>query len=374
MQNAYALYNDQMFSSPQLQSGEVFPSFANDSEPFQRIIGELGLNIDSSADILPQLAAYAIGWIEDDLSTPHPVRSRPYHEVPAHKLLADAGLVHAIPPQKSKQDFVVIDGGSKAVYDYRLDYADELRQTQSLITSTLTVFGGQRLRFSADDKTGLLEDIAGDLITNTTRGWTHTWLQNELYKGRHPNSWQRSFATEHEIAILALIQRYGDRLRHERTIRRDNPIQLHESVPIPTVAAEEFSLDEELTVYALDAPAITREHAGRKHPIEQARPTGRSCFFEWEALIKPPMYSSVLLVSHNPNIYRSWLDLVLAAKEINRADLILEGAGPSIEPQRSFGYLLRGLGDILINFYNYQYEGGLNVPSADATRLQPKFT
>lgn len=362
-----------MFSNPQLRDGESFPDFSITDSRFQRIVGELGLEIDPSADALPQVAAYAIGWVEDDLSKPHPARSRPYHEVPAHKLLADAGLVHTIPPRESKQDFVVTDGGSKLVYDYRLGYIEEHRRAGSLITPHLTVYGGQRLRLPADDKTGKLEDLAGQLLPNTVCNWTQAWLQNELRKGIPDNPWQRSFATEHEIAIMALIHKYGNRLRHESTILRDNAAQLHESIPVPDVAAEEFSLDEEITVWALNAPAIIREHAGRKHPIDQARPTGRSCFFEWESLMKPPARSSVLLVSHNPNVYRSWLDLILAAKEVNRTDLQIAGAGPSIESHRSFGYLLRGLGDIIINFYNYQYEGGLNVPPDGAQILQPKL-
>jgi hypothetical protein len=65
--------------------------------------------------------------------------------------------------------------------------------------------------------------------------------------------------------------------------------------------------------------------------------------------------SSVLMLSHNPNIYRTWLDAVLGTIALKRTDLHVDGAGASIEADRSYNYVLRAIGSIFINYHSHLY-------------------
>jgi hypothetical protein len=351
-----------MFSTPILHSGQTFPELSAESPEFREIIHELDIHLDLNKPALPQLAVYAVGWIAGEPAYAHPEHTLPYHQVAAHHRLADAGLVRKIPPPQFGPTKVVTDGGSTPVYDYRLDSIDKTISTGEIQTDHIGIFAGQRLRFAADDALGRLETIALEL-REKVEPWSRNWLDEQLRRcPTDPDIWQRPFASEHEVAIHSVIRRYGARLEHIKTISRPNAVSIHPSIPAAPIATEVFGVDDR-EIYVLNAPAIYRQHAGHMQPVEKARPTGRSAFFEWMDVTQPAANSNVLLVSHNPNIYRSWLDLLLAAAERQRQDLRLAAAGPAIERHRSFGYLLRGLGNIVINMYNHDYEHGKSAPN-----------
>jgi hypothetical protein len=185
--------------------------------------------------------------------------------------------------------------------------------------------------------------------------------------------WTRPFATERELAFLSLLKLHGRRLEHVKAIPRPDAAtaRIHPSIPLASTAADVFMLGDQ-TVTVLNAPARWREHAGRKLPVEKARPNGRSCFKEWLTLHRPPLGSCVILMTQLPNIYRSWLDIIIKSKEEGR-DLRITAAGASLERNATVGNALEGLGNLIINNYNMHKEGGVDIPPTTPFVMRPRY-
>jgi hypothetical protein len=258
----------------------------------------------------------------------------------------------------------VLDGGYSSFYRPRLGAVQRYIRSGLTTTPCVGVFGGQRLRQPGDNEEGHLETIAYKLSQSSIDPWFREWITQELAKKSSPvASWTQPFATEHEVGILSLLRYSRSRVEHIGTTYREGASSIHPSIPVAHVASEEFVVDD--VVYSVsNAPAIPREHAGHKHPLSEARPNGRSVFIEDITRADLPKGASVLFVSHNPVIYRSWLDMVLASREMGRGDLCLDGAGAAIEPNCAFSYAARAVADLVINHYNREYEGGQNASGA----------
>lgn len=347
-----------MFSNPVLTAGERFPTFP---ETVAHAITELGVELYSSESILSQAAGYSLrSWLAADGAA---VAADPEKEAHDREVLRSMGLVDAIAPSRDSYDYGLLDGGSKPVYDWRLGHMAQLLD-DGLALRHITVFSGQRLRFPYDDHAKSLEVCAAGAY-NDADEWGKRWLETELQKSSGPEArWDRAFATEHEIAILALLQKFGKNLRHTGTRLRQNVTSVHPDIPASPVQYEDFSVGE-VGLHVLNGRAVIREFRRQLLPAEEARPTGRSCFYEWVSTVAPERNASALLLTHNPNIYRTWLDFLLGAQAIDRGDLVLEGAGASVEPGRSNLYILRALGRLFVNFYNheYSYDGAAPVLS-----------
>jgi hypothetical protein len=317
-----------MFTTPFLQPGERFPTLPLDTPNFRDLITELQVPLHPGHDVLPQLVAQARGlWLNWGAAAGEPGQMLPYAQAKQYGLLETVGLIHGIEPHRNYYDHVLVDGGSKRVFDYRLDWLDQ--HVKQGITNDITIFAGQRLRFRMDDSTGRLEDIARELYPSCT-GWARKFLATELAKDPYAdNPWDRSFASEQEIATLTLIQRYGHQLIHTRTVKRKDYKSEVSHIPDAKILAEEFQVGD-VTMRVLYGKAVRRSYAGQTPAVP--RPTARSCFNEWLEMARPEHESTVLLVSHNPNIYRTWLDLMLG-----------------------FNYVLRGLGSIFINYHSHIY-------------------
>jgi hypothetical protein len=353
-----------MFTAPRLTEGQQFPELPIDHPQWQTLLDALEVSVDpAKEDPLLTLTRHAIGWVEDD-----PAYVKPWHTVPIKDssktpILRDAGFVDGIDPFQKNQNTVVMDGGHLSAYEIRLDYADEAQACGKLETPNVVLFGGQRLRTPRIDSSLKLTAIAEDLRGKVDQP-TDEWLAHELAKDEcSPDRWEWPFASERELGRLALAKRYQGALKYIQTIPRLCPKQLHPSIPVSVDAADEFNLGGQ-RILVLNAPAIIREHAGRKQDLSVARPTGRSCFLEWLDIDKPTDASTVMLATSAPNIYRSWLDLVLGAHKNGRPDLQLTAAGPGVVETRTIGHALVGLGDLIINFYNLMYEGGKSGPGA----------
>jgi hypothetical protein len=361
-----------MFTTPRLEAGEKFPQLPIGHPNWQELLDAIEVSVNPAVeDPLLTLTRHAIGWVEGD-----PAYAKPWHNVPIQEsektpALEKAGLVRAIDPQKRDQDYVCFDGGHLSGYKIRLDYADAAQRAGLLETSNIILFGGQRLRTPRIDSFAKLAQIAESLRGNVDEP-TEKWLAVEMSKDpTNPSPWLRPFPTERELGRISLSRQYKKALRYRQTIDRPDPKQLHETIPIAWDAADEFDLGGQRIVI-LNAPAIIREHAGRKCDISQARPTGRSCFFEWTNLEAPPESSSVMLATSAPNIYRSWFDMLLGANKIGRQDLEITAAGPGVVRTRTIGHVLVGLGDLFINFYSLKYEGDVIAPDAPLLDTTPR--
>ncbi len=336
-----------MFRTPLLTEGESFPEFKATSSESLALFRSLGISVGSPEDPLPSMTDHALEyWMIDTFNGGGPIDDE------MREAAKQLGLIDAILPTRERYDYILLDGGSKPVFSYRLDFLQTLKEG-GLVSPSMVVFGGQRLRIEADDRPMTLEQSASNLPP-LKDVWLSRWLETEMGKDTtDANPWTRPFATEHEIAVLALVERYGDGLLHSYTNLCKDPQSVGPEVPATQVHSEVFS-HEGTEVTVLNAPAVIREFRGRKLPVSQARPTARSCFYEWAIPTEPSREASTLLVTHNPNIYRSWLDLLMGAWDIHRSDLQLEGVGAAIEPERQLSFLLKSLGRLLINFYNYR--------------------
>lgn len=358
-----------MFTNTRLKQGQSFPALPQHDPRWRELLEALEITVDPNQDLLPQLARYGVGWVEN-----LPQYRKAWHasniwRSPKLEALKNAGFVQEIAPVQANPDYVVVDGGSTHRYNYRLAFIEDMQQKSLLRSSTIVVFGGQSLRDSNKDNTLKLTAITNGLLAQAIDPWAKSWIAQELLKNPdNPDPWKRPFATEYELGLLCLLQRYGSKLHHLSHRKRLGATTIHKSIPIPAMAATDFQLrDQRITL--LNAAAKIREHVGRKKSLDQARPTGRSCFNEWLKLDNPPKDSSVLLITHAPNIYRSWFDLILCAAEAGRKDLRITAAGPQLEPTENVGDVLVGVGDLFINFYNLAYEGGIDSPETTSFNM-----
>ena len=364
-----------MFSDPQLRAGQEFPPLPHDNPEWQKFTGGLNIQIDPTSpdDILTQYTRYGVGWVE---------RLPDYHDAFHDELvsnsqfatlLAKAGLVNAIKPKSPEYDYALVDGGNSNRYDIRLANAEKLRAIGELAVPHLVVFGGQCPRTDTVDSLDVLLRRVQTLNGNID-DWGKKWIKDELSTlGPRNNKWLRPFATERELALLSLFKLHGARLKHLKVTPRPDAanVRIHPGIPLASIAADVFTLDHQ-TVTVLNAPARWREHAGRKLPVEEARPNGRSCFKEWLMLHRPPRGSRVILLTHQPNIYRSWLDIIIKAKEEGRTDLRVTAAGASLERDATVGDVLEGLGNLIINHYNMHKEGGVDIPPTTPFVMRPR--
>jgi hypothetical protein len=361
-----------MFFHPTLKAGESFPPLPCDDVRWQELMTALDVRIDTSPgkdDALTQYTRYGVGWVERLPSYVRPEHAERVSTSHLGPLLRRAGLVDRIDPTQPEQDYALVDGGSMGRYDVRLNHLETLQQERLLSTPRVVVFGGQSLRSSSDSLEAL--EVRGRKLLGNTDNWGQTWLENELGKSDSSSDpWQRPFATERELGMLCLFGIYSKRLHHFRSRQQPDAVSIHPSIPPAAIASDDFYLGNQI-VTVLNAPARIREHAGRKLPISEARPNGRSCFAEWLRLHDPPEGSSVILVTHAPNIYRSWLDLVLRAAEAGRQDLRITAAGAALEEDKTVGDVLEGLGNLIINHYNHDVEGGIDIPPSTPFRMEP---
>ena len=332
-----------MFDRPYRdQQRDALPGLSGDPE-FTEAMLSLGAPINPAQhDVLRQAADFAIGhWRVSSTPSESLLADTPHEDVPAHATLEQLGLLQEIKPPRSTYDHTLIDGGTLPVCCYRLAYFQSL-QERGFQAGYITMFGGQRLRLPQD---GDVELFATQLYENATP-WFRGWIDSELAKPRNPDDpWTRSFATEHEIAILALLHQFGGMLEHVGTVARTAAESIDPRIPPASVQAELFQVGT-TRVAVLNAPAVIRVIFGTPLPAEESRPNGESCFYEWLRLADPQPDATVLSLTHNPNIYRTWLDLQKAALKAGRSDLVLEGCGAAIEAGRPYGYVLRALARI----------------------------
>jgi hypothetical protein len=357
-----------MFSKPVLGTGQQFPELPHDNPRWRALLDTVEVQLEASKDPLETLTRHAIGWVED-----HPQYTPEWHTEPVASSthaaqFQEAGFVDPIDPHVQYADYVLVDGGYRNRYKVRLSGLRAAEASGQIRTPHLTVFGGQCLRAAKIDSAGTLNDIA-DSFQGKVDAHTERWLAAERSKSDvNPNRWQRPYATERELGRLSLHADYGDVL-YTGVRMRERALSIDPSIPTPHVAADVFRHNDGKEVLLLNAPAKIREHAGRKKPIDEARPTGRSCFYEWLKIVAPPRNSSVLLYTNAPNIYRSWLDVVLRAREAGRSDLRITAAGAGLEENQTMGNLLTALGDLIVNFYNYEREGGIDSPDVEPFAL-----
>lgn len=356
-----------MFDEPQLRAGEVFPHLPYDDPVWIALMKHLKVQINPACpdDRLTQFTRYGVGWVErlpdyhDDL---HDVRVTNSH---LRRLLSVAGLVHEIDPKTPEHDYALVDGGNSIRYDIRLAKAKQLCSTGKLVAPHLVVFGGQCPRNNVVDGIDSLK-LRVEASIDGFDSWARSWAADELSRTHSEDEkWLRPFPTERELAILSLYNLHRRGLQYAHAVPRLNAaeVRIHHSIPLASTAANVFTLNEEQLVTVLNAPARWREHAGRKLPVEEARPNGRSCFKEWLALHQPPGGSRVILLTHQPNIFRSWLDLIIKAAEEGRQDLRITAAGARLEAEATVGDVLEGLGNLIINNYNMLKEGGVDIPA-----------
>lgn len=350
-----------MFSRPWLQPNTSYPSLPNSPEWFD-LLKTLGVVIDPNFadDTLTQISRYAVGWVEHLEEYYKPGYELPVLDSPLLPILRKAGLIDRIDPKSDTDfDYILIDGGNITRYRDRLAYLEELRKEGYKLASTIIVYGGQSLR-ALDLKEGAqLVEMATRMVDRVD-DWARTWIEEELVKKEDvANIWDRPFATEREIGLLCLLEQYGQELHHVQQRTRENPHSIDPSIPVAEIAADDFSLHNQ-RITLLNSPARIREHAGRRLPLEFARPTGRSCLYEWILLDKPPENSSVLFLKQAPDIYRSWFDMILRANEAGRHDLKIVAAGSTLIEDATVADILEGLGNLIINFYNLIIEGGVS--------------
>lgn len=364
-----------MFSDPQLAKGQEFPPLPFEDPEWQQLTKSLNAHIDPASldDKLTQYTRYAVGWVEHLPDYHDAFHDEHMRDSELFTLLSRAGLLSAIDPKTPQHDYALVDGGNSNRYDIRLAHAQRLQGDGKLVVPHLVVFGGQCPRTDRFDNLDALvrraQNVDGKLDT-----WATKWIKDELQRDDvRDDIWSRPFATERELAFLSLLTLYKGQLRHVTTIPRPDAasVRIHPSIPVASTAADVFMLGDQ-TITVLNAPARWREHAGRKLPVEQARPNGRSCFKEWLALHRPPKGSRVILLTHQPNIYRSWLDIIIKAKEEGRSDLCITAAGAPLESEATVGDVLEGLGNLIINNYNMYKEGGIDIPPTTPFVMHPR--
>ncbi len=339
-----------MFTRPYIESGEGFPSPPFDSAEFTSLLDELQVpHGDSLHFDLSEVATYALeNWMRNSRD---PQAAMPYEKHPLYDRFRNIGMTDAVLPRQKQYDYLLKDGGSRPVIAHRLEFTETMRQ-DGVDVRDMTVFGGQRLRMSRDDLGGTLESRAARLLLERLEPWSTDWLERELEKpSNDPNPWERPFATEHEIALLALHEQYKDRLVHTKEVPVANPRASLPGLPKVETVAREFSVDD-MVVRVLNAPALPRRFGGELLPASEARPTAASCFILWHKIVSPQYGAEVALGTHNPDIYRSWVDFVQVAAAIDRSDLRIEGIGAPMMPDARFGSVLTSLGKIVTTFQN----------------------
>ncbi|HSX34123.1 MAG TPA: hypothetical protein VLF62_00575 [Candidatus Saccharimonadales bacterium] len=360
-----------MFTCPVLEQGRQFPELPVTDPRWQQLLHAADVVVDpySSEDMLLQLTRYAIGFVEK-----HPDYVKSWHnetvrDSPRAPVFREAGFTDTIYPLQKEQHTTAVDGGNMSRYTRRISHVDAMEKSGLLETENLVVFGGQALRNEVVDDFSGLAALARMVAPRADR-LTRAWMRDELAKDpSHPDVWKRPFATERELGRLGLAFRHGKRLRYQGTLLRPGAQAIHESIPAANEAADLFSLDGK-RVLLLNAPAKYREHAGRINPdLSEARPTGRSCFHEYLTLESPPPGASILLATSAPNIYRSWCDMLLRAAESGRADLNITATGMAINRNRRMSHVLTAFGDLIVNHYNYAYEGGVDSPQREPFKI-----
>lgn len=340
-----------MFSKPFLDEEDDIPTLPIRNKEFQMAVrAAIGKLPDSLHDPTLYLKNYALdNWLLLEDLKKVPGNSLSYNKTPEYQAFKAVGMTDRITPQRSTYDHVLIDGGVKPVLDYRLRYLDTLIK-DGLKSDSITLFGGQKLRKPDDDSGGRLEECA-QRLRSTAQPWLKDWLETELSKNpNNPDKWQRPFATEHEIALFALLEWGGKELRHIKTGYRKISKSIHKSIPLTGIAYEDFQYGHQ-SIRVLNALAIRRKFIERQLPLKESRPTGGSCFKEWLIYANPKPSASVLLITHNPDIYRSWLDIMIVAQESGRPDLLLEGAGDMVQSGTLYGEIIQSFGRVLVNFY-----------------------
>jgi hypothetical protein len=332
------------------QVSEGFPVLPVSDQELAEVAVGLHVPIDSADGVLSAITKHAIErWLTED-SMYNPYNLQPYQQAPEHRHLGDIGLLGAVAPRRARYAHALVDGGSRPIFEYRLNDLDKRLQA-GLFVSDVTLFAGQRVRMKRDDLHGSLEEVAHGVLDKTESTWARRWIHSQLYRdGGAPDPWKRPFATEHEVAVLELLHRY-EGLEHSRTIERGAYASAHEAIPTLDTMAEEFVLDGR-AYRVLNAPAIIREFRGNRQPLTEARPTVASCFREWNAIVGPDERASVLFSTNNPEVYRSWLNVSTEAYRDGRADLYLEATGAAIG-DRTYGYLLRAFAKLMIDFQNH---------------------
>jgi hypothetical protein len=315
-----------MFTEPRYMPNDALPVV--DSGALYDLFKDMGVHLDEQ-DIFASAADHVMHHYMPEIAPVDTTRINGLHQdAQEFSTLKAVGLIDAIPPQADSYTHALVDGGIKKVYDYRLTHLDQLLD-RGISFDEVVIFGGQRFRKPQDDTHGRLEQRAQELRPQLNT-WGKQWIDNELAKQDTDRPFRGSFASEHQVGILALLDKYKDRLEYCGAQKRVEPLQLHPDLPTVETHFETFAT-RGLLFKVLDSPAIIRRYLGVSLPIANARPTGSSCFKDWEMQVPPHSTASALLVTNNPHTYRSWHDILLDWSPDPTKHISLEATGAATE-------------------------------------------
>jgi hypothetical protein len=254
----------------------------------------------------------------------------PYQESSARELFPHLGLAQEIVPPKGEYEQVHIIGGFMRVNRERIGFVKRLLETQHVLSENIVFWAGQRMRDSRDDKF-----INLDAITAGAEG--EQWIQTELAKSEE-HSWKGRFATETELARLALLEHYPS--ASLRGMVKDMDPKTATGVPGHSIRAYLYDIQgAEFTV--LNARAVDRK-GGPRH-------TTASCAEEWLNITPPSLGAKVLLISGNPHTKRTDQDVREILNQRARCDIEMTSCGPAANPNATTQLYLGEIGRLLHN-------------------------
>lgn len=332
-----------MFTKPHHSPHNQLPIL--DQDAFYDTFKDIGIPLEADR-VLDSAAEYALNhWLHELNAIDPSLAEESYKDAASVETFASIGLINEVPPKSDQYMHALVDGGIKKVYDHRLSYLEDM-QNQGISFGEVVLFGGQRFRKPQDDEAGRLEQIAQEALPRLN-SWGRDWVTAELAKENSHAPFKGSFATEHHVGVLALLDRYGDRLEHYGTQQRPEAVSLHPKLPAVTTQYELFEVGGQV-FKVLDSPAIIRRYLGAELPLQNARPTGSSCYNDWEAQLPESYQASALLITSNPHTYRSWHDILLG-KPPTTKQIRLDAAGAPIEQSLSHMDLLWEFGRLIIS-------------------------
>ncbi|SRR6266568_1116217 len=287
--------------------------------------------------------------------------------------IASLGMSGSVIPPLNTYDGALLDGGSLMAITHRLAFWDKLRDSGKLILE-LIMFSGQRLRDDADSAWEAPEELAKSLYPRV-RPWARDWIEGQLaLPEQAANPWLRSFATEHEIALLALLHRYKDHVELKSIIPVLEYDTIDKSIPVVLYHALVCQLDD-VPVRVMNAPAVRRVYRDNRLPLSASRPTARSCLYEYARHTEFPegKLHHLISIARSPNIYRTWLDLTLGIQKMNADSILqLDAAGADARNPLTRQHARRALGLLLINLSNLKHGEDQDLVPPRVRTIQPQ--
>src|SRR5882757_7124717 len=118
-----------MFLRPYLQNGQCFPELPVHDDAFQSLIKVVGIDVDPSKELTLQLTEHARdNWLLPQDLQSQPGSTKPYSDAPEHEAFRQAGMIDPVPPRRDTYDTLLLDGGPKDWFDYRLACIDKLSE------------------------------------------------------------------------------------------------------------------------------------------------------------------------------------------------------------------------------------------------------